>query len=395
MDIQLRNIIESLNERIANNILLSIIDGEKRVYPERPHAIMCTTKGGTRKTNQDRIIYAEINKRYEKINNIKIVILADGMGGLDEGEKTASLAVSSFITYLSLNTDKGLTINNCEDAVHYSNKIIFEKYKGKSGATISAIIIENRKHFAVNVGDSRIYAFKKGAELRQITKDDTFAAHALAIDDDSNNWQNPSILDNRLIQHIGMGSGLLPHIIDLSNDLKNKNAPTGYLITSDGAHYIGKTMISQIINTSRDINTIPKRLVSVSTYLSDHDNSSSICIPLENHQQIIKNDNEQDFIDITFHTVGDKFHYTIFPPNKITNEIKSSGVQLNIFNKNLDDNNKDKGKRAYSKKNYKTNNISDDKKHTKPEPKPEKEHIENKDDLKVDIINITNQNIEK
>ena len=83
--------------------------------------------GKAREMNQDSFYVSDLEK-----DELKLYIVADGMGGYKGGEIASSLAVSSAKKYIENNfkktkKDRESILVLFKEAVEYANKIIYEK----------------------------------------------------------------------------------------------------------------------------------------------------------------------------------------------------------------------------------------------------------------------------
>lgn len=143
-------------------------------------SIAVTDIGNKRKVNQDS--YIEIK---EYINNkyVGLFCVADGMGGLSDGEYASNTATQMSIQWYRKNID-ALTkkrinekkLNKELKRLFYeiNEKIyVYGKQKNiKLGTTYSLLLILNEKYYVVHAGDSRIY-MKRNEKLFLLTKDQT------------------------------------------------------------------------------------------------------------------------------------------------------------------------------------------------------------------------------
>lgn len=166
------------NEReLSLEFLLSILEKEDRdiieyTVEEEEYTVECfSTLGLTRLKNQDYL-------GWYQLDNILVMIVADGVGGGDSGEIASEIATNFVID--SLKKFDLLEENNILDILQ---NIVFEVNKevlnyakehnlGSMGTTLSvAIIIEKNMLYIAHVGDSRIYELNSGKKPRQITED--------------------------------------------------------------------------------------------------------------------------------------------------------------------------------------------------------------------------------
>ncbi len=136
-----------------------------------------TDIGMQRKENQDRICIPQED------DEIKLFIVADGMGGANAGGVASSMAIEYvrqkiLDRYTEVKEDRLLLQDLIRDAIVGANKYIYEKsleneqYSGM-GTTIVVAIVYKSKVFIGHVGDSRIYRIRKHI-IRQLTKDHSY-----------------------------------------------------------------------------------------------------------------------------------------------------------------------------------------------------------------------------
>lgn len=236
-----------------------------RRVADLPIAI-ATDVGIVRTENQDRGAIL----RFHQTKDIPIIlsIVCDGMGGMIDGSICSSLAISTFLSSYIQNTSlllKDRIIKSAMDA----NDAVFSKYNGNGGATLSALVVENQKNIlGVNIGDSRIYSIEDN-KFSQLTIDDTLAGQFAQEHSDA-------YRQNDLLQYIGMGHGIEPHIISFS---ETSNSPS-ILLTSDGVHFLEKRTMELLVKHASDSALAVRRLIELSKWCGGHDNASAIIINL-------------------------------------------------------------------------------------------------------------------
>lgn len=133
--------------------------------------------GKTREMNQDSFYVSDVN------DEIKLYILADGMGGYKGGEIASSLAIESTRKYIENNfkdiqKEKSEILKLINSAIEYANMIVYEKsQEDKSlrdmGTTLDVCLIYNNNMFIGHVGDSRVYRIRKNI-IRKVTNDHSY-----------------------------------------------------------------------------------------------------------------------------------------------------------------------------------------------------------------------------
>lgn len=109
-----------------------------------------------------------------------VFAVADGMGGASAGEHASRLALEAF-SETFYGEDKDSLPDRIRAAIEGANLRVFreaeqhEEYHGM-GTTLSAVTIVGDAAYVGQVGDSRVYLFRNGEELVQITEDHSLVA---------------------------------------------------------------------------------------------------------------------------------------------------------------------------------------------------------------------------
>lgn len=242
-----------------------------------------TEIGLTREENQDRVLVLN-SSGSNSVSAFCCVILVDGMGGMQDGGRCAELSLMYFVSYL-IKSSTSLLAARIVDATHYANKKVYEEYRGRGGATLSAFAVDSSKKIVgVNVGDSRIYAIRD-SKLEALTTDDTLSAVYGSE-------------GKGLIQFMGVGDGLKPHLIDVSE--KDRNL----FITSDGIHYVDNALLGEVFIRSPDPKSSGERALALARWLGSPDNASIIALDSHNLLVSLQDANYFDGVEV-FGTTGD------------------------------------------------------------------------------------------
>src|SRR5262245_23887017 len=143
--------------------------------------------GPTRRTNEDCFL---------SLDELRLFIVADGMGGHAAGEVAAQLAVESIENFIrrshettdfswpyGVEPSLSVDANRLRTAVCLANRRIhrlsenYDDYMGM-GTTVVCALLTGNQLVAANVGDSRLYVYD-GTKLTQLTQDDSWAATVL------------------------------------------------------------------------------------------------------------------------------------------------------------------------------------------------------------------------
>lgn len=128
-----------------------------------------TDTGRTRNVNQD-YVFCEQNSVGSFPN---LFIVADGMGGHNAGDTASRMCVEEVVLQIEQST-KVTPIGVFEQAVAAANERVYEASLcdpalNGMGTTIVATVVYEDTAYIVNVGDSRLYAYRD--TFRQVTVD--------------------------------------------------------------------------------------------------------------------------------------------------------------------------------------------------------------------------------
>ena len=112
--------------------------------------------GKARDTNQDSFYITD-----DQFSNIKLYILADGMGGCNAGEIASKLAISCSRSYIENNIkdtpkDKENLIQLIGSSVEYANMVVYEKSRENKefegmGTTLEVCLIYNSRAYIAHI----------------------------------------------------------------------------------------------------------------------------------------------------------------------------------------------------------------------------------------------------
>jgi len=122
-----------------------------------------TDKGMKREENQDSFAIEE---------NMRLFLLADGMGGHFGGEIASQTAIKEIKNYWikSYNKEKPVW-DNIKEAINIANREI-RGYKKNMGTTLELFTIAENRGWIGHIGDSRIYRYRQNT-LELLTRDHT------------------------------------------------------------------------------------------------------------------------------------------------------------------------------------------------------------------------------
>jgi serine/threonine protein phosphatase PrpC len=225
-----------------------------------------TNLGNVRKDNQDRVVVVRVSYDRRPQDNFTLAVLADGVGGLANGADAAVITISSFVA----NSIRNVRLPHPErlvGAAQFANALLYDTFGGRSGSTLSAVFVNSSACWGVNVGDSRIFGVDPESRITQLSEDDTLENYVKFSE---------SVREGRnaLVQYIGMGEGVEPHVIAVDGKRYSK-----LLLTSDGIHGIGSGIFGQIVRSSSSSQELVRKLLTLNDISGGTDNGSVISIP--------------------------------------------------------------------------------------------------------------------
>lgn len=234
-----------------------------------------TDIGRERKLNEDFFYVSKPD------SDLKLYIVADGMGGYNGGEVASKLATETAKDFIENNfnrckNSKEELIELVKEAIEKANAKVYEKsceneeLKGM-GTTIDVCLICNGRAYIGHIGDSRVYRIRKEF-MRRITKDHSYVQ--TLIEDGSitkeEAYYHPK--KNMLTKALGCELNVDPDVYVktiIANDI--------ILMCTDGlTNMIKEEEIYQIIKSNPEYAS--EKLIEVANHNGGIDNITAIII---------------------------------------------------------------------------------------------------------------------
>ncbi|MBE5954871.1 MAG: serine/threonine-protein phosphatase [Lachnospiraceae bacterium] len=139
------------------------------------------------KNNEDNYLFMEVSLMNDE--KLLLMVVADGMGGLADGDKASTHALEAFLlkmqekllsyymerkfTHYSLTNNAGELVELIREAVIYANQQVYEKADPyvQTGTTLSVAAVLGSYAVVANIGDSPIYYYnKEREEMRLVSR---------------------------------------------------------------------------------------------------------------------------------------------------------------------------------------------------------------------------------
>jgi serine/threonine protein phosphatase PrpC len=219
---------------------------------------MRTHQGNVRSDNQDRVLMARWR---DGGPTAWLLAVADGIGGGNEGAAAAVMALSAFTADMQELSDTSLSAR-LERAAVCASQTVYERWRGKEGSTLSAVLVRGEQRAWVNVGDSRIYGCDNQGNVALLTQDDSLP------------------LGRGLVQFMGLGKGLVPHVEAISETYHR------ILMTTDGVHQYVEPLLPSLARTAQhNDSTLVDRMIHLALWCGGEDNATIAVAVLDSPQE--------------------------------------------------------------------------------------------------------------
>ncbi len=260
-----------MNNNCEYDIIHDLQKNKERVVYHLDNMFACSDIGNIRKTQEDAVLIMN----HPSNNDFKIASIADGMGGLINGEVASNLALKELIKWF-----KNLPSNfyNSEYAIsrEIDNFLIYlDEYLRKtcnpSGTTLTVALKSLKNTLLLNVGDSRIY-LDNGKRITQINTDHSIAWNLyekkiIKEKDDIRFHKKNNLLTSRL--------GCERRLLKIEKKLIPNNEYNNIFLFSDGlTDCLSDSQIEQIIRKNHNYETLvdnAKQNLSTKDNLNNND----------------------------------------------------------------------------------------------------------------------------
>jgi PPM family protein phosphatase len=262
-----------------------------------------TNAGVVRSANEDAVaVLHSAEARLDDSDDLALLMLADGMGGMAAGEVAAALAVEAMRAFFVKSPlvaellagsaagtapESGLNgplsdLGSCRqcvlDALHEANRVVYEAARQNSkqtgmGCTAIAVMINGKQVEIGHVGDSRCYHLRQG-KIKQITHDQTLVSHLVALGQLTEAEAAGHPQRSELQQAIGGRKDVYP-------DTNSLALETGdcLLVCSDGlTNQLENKAIAEIMQSAASAEKAARRLVNRAILDGAVDNVSVIVV---------------------------------------------------------------------------------------------------------------------
>ena len=228
-----------------------------------------TDRGRKRPSNEDAFGFSVEHGVY---------VVCDGMGGAAAGEVASSIAVDEVLRQLTVREARVPLPQLAEQAVCAANNAIFARAQRNRrlagmGTTLVVLVVEERRVWVLNVGDSRCYRLRKG-RLEQLTLDHSLVEEQVRMGRMSESEALRSPLRNVITRALGTQDCVTPDSFEYQAEPGDL-----FLLCSDGlTRELTDQTIEQILGSDLVLQDQCARLVESAKKAGGHDNITCVLV---------------------------------------------------------------------------------------------------------------------
>ncbi len=233
-------------------------------------AAALTDRGRKRPSNEDAFGFSVEHGVY---------VVCDGMGGAAAGEIASSIAVDEILRHLtSRREDETALPELAEKAVCAANEAIYSRAQRNQrlngmGTTLVALVVEERRAWVFNVGDSRCYRLREG-RLEQVTLDHSLVEEQVRMGRMSHSEALRSPLRNVITRALGTQNCVTPDCFEFQAE-----AGDLFILCSDGlTRELTDSCIESILGSSVSLQDRCNRLIESAKKAGGHDNITCVLV---------------------------------------------------------------------------------------------------------------------
>lgn len=235
-------------------------------------AAAVTDRGRKRPSNEDAFGYSVEHGVY---------VVCDGMGGAAAGEIASSVAVDEVMHLLTSRDATQPISSDAEHAVASANLAILSRAKRSNklsgmGTTLVALLVEERRAWMLNVGDSRGYRLRD-SRLEEITLDHSLVEEQVRMGRMDRVEAQRSPLRNVITRALGTQNCVTPDVFELETA-----AGDLFLLCSDGlTRELSDSLIESVLRVGAPLEELCTRLVAAANQAGGHDNITCLLVRVE------------------------------------------------------------------------------------------------------------------
>lgn len=244
-----------------------------------------TNEGLVRTENEDALAcFLSTSSSVDELADFGIFVIADGMGGHQQGEKASAMTTRIIMNdlmdkvYLPILAGQGISelppiAEVLVSTIEKANAQVYQELGGRGGTTCTAAVVLGERVYIGHVGDSRAYLINKG-KMEQLTRDHSMTQRLMEVGQLTPEEVPAHVHRNKLYRTLGFKD-------TLEVDLVSKRLPARckLLLCSDGLwNMVRDSEILEFVQTYSGLQDVCDRLVAKANAQGGDDNISVILL---------------------------------------------------------------------------------------------------------------------
>ncbi len=274
----------------------TVLDGATRPLPQEKiistqneHLTFgqSTDVGMVRTNNQDAVLsFFSVSRSVEDRPDFGLFIVADGMGGHDNGEKASAIASRTLATYVTQKIYLPMLMNKTDledrppitealiEGVQKANEDVIANVPG-GGTTMTTVVVVGDLAYIGHVGDTRTYIITKEG-MEQITRDHSLVQRLKELDQLTDEEMIDHPQRNYLYRALGQSENL-----EVDSMTRRLQAGSRMLICSDGLWgYASEAEILEVVMSHSNPQEACDKLVALANRNGGQDNITAIILKI-------------------------------------------------------------------------------------------------------------------
>lgn len=242
------------------------------------------TDPGRRPNNEDQLLVLDVRRHNLRADGV--LVIADGMGGRNFGERAAAAAVETIGETLAelLDSDRDPAADLGDalgSALRKANSKVYElsgsdEESRGMGTTCVAAVVEGNRVYVAHAGDSRAYRWRAG-EIMRLTDDHSYVAEQVRAGVLTEENAKRSRFRNVITRAVGIEPTISPDVSD--HDVQTGDA---LLLCTDGlTNMVAEDEIAEILGHATSAQAAADQLVHLANTNGGKDNITAIVARLE------------------------------------------------------------------------------------------------------------------
>lgn len=286
---EFKGVTEDLSSTRVPVLTRPLSESDTFTIPAGGHLIFgqASDQGVKRMSNQDAVFtFYFTSETAEEFPDFGVFVVADGMGGHQDGEKASAITARTVATELlekvyapllqgvDMNDpDRATIIEVLVDAVNKANEAVRDNVKD-GGTTLTAAVIRGETAHIAHVGDSRAYWVNENQSLDKITRDHSVVERLIELGQITREEAEFHDQRNVLYRAIGQNDD-----VEVEIHRKRLVPNCGLLLCSDGLwNMVNDDDILAIIKQTPDPQETCQKLVALANAHGGADNITAIFI---------------------------------------------------------------------------------------------------------------------